>query len=241
MLFRSYHVDSNWRFADGGPENRVQAAAVETPTGVGVEFRLPLDMLGAQRFFGVSYVDVDNVRQRNIVSITQSLPNVDDLGVHLVLLRSPEVLRIIEGLAYAGARILVLDSRQQVRAEAGSYSEHARVPQALPANTMIDRWLVPLLPYVRSLLDFLPIDYRGHATSATSAADRAIASSLAGKPVSLRRELKGHQEIIMAAYPIITRKAVIGTVVLEQNTDEIVALQRQALERVWTFWKRFRS
>ena len=228
----AYHCDPQWRFADGAPENRVQAAALETSTGIAVEFRLPLTMLGAQRFFGIAYVDVDDPVRRDVVSITQSLPNVDDLGVHLVLLRSHEVLRIIEGLAYSGARILVLDTQKQVRAEAGSYNQHLRPLLGLPSTTVIDRWLVPLLPYVRSVLDILPIDYHGHATSATSAADRAIASSLAGRPMSLRRELKGHQEIIMAAYPIISAKKIIGTVILEQNTDEIVALQRQALERV---------
>ena len=228
----AYHADANWRFADGAPEKRVQAAAQERRGGIVVEFRLPLEMLGARRLFGISYVNVNDARRRDIVSVTQSLPNVDDLGVHLVLLRSHEVLRIIEGLAYSGARILVLDTNKQVRAEAGSYSRHLRPTLSLPATTVIDRWLVPLLPYVRSVLDALPIDYHGHATSATSAAERAIASSLAGKPVSLRRELKGRQEIIMAAYPIITGKKIIGTVILEQNTDEIVALQRQALERV---------
>ena len=228
----AYHVDSAWRFAEGPPENRVQAALLETAGGLTVEFRLPLEMLGAKRFFGISYVDVDDPHQRNIVSVTRSLPKVDDLGVHLVLLRSHEVLRIIEGLVYAGARILVVDTRKQVRAEAGSYNGRMRPVVALPANTLIDRWLEPVLPYMRAVLDLLPIDYHGHATSSSTAADRAIASSLAGRPASLRRELPGRQEIIMAAYPIITGKNVIGAVVLEQNTDDIEATQRLALERV---------
>jgi two-component system, OmpR family, sensor histidine kinase ChvG len=59
-----------------------------------------------------------------------------------------------------------------------------------------------------------------------------IASSLQGEPIALRRRLPDGQEVIMAAHPIVSREQVIGTVVVEQNTSEILAFQRAALEQV---------
>ncbi|NJN52777.1 MAG: hypothetical protein HC809_14505, partial [Gammaproteobacteria bacterium] len=63
-------------------------------------------------------------------------------------------------------------------------------------------------------------------------ADEAIVSSLQGDPIALRRRLADDQEIIMAAHPIVSRDTVLGTVVVEQNIDEILAFQRVALEQV---------
>ena len=43
----------------------------------------------------------------------------------LVLLKSPEILRIIEGLGYSGANIQVIDVDGRIRAEIGSYADQA--------------------------------------------------------------------------------------------------------------------
>ena len=56
-----------------------------------------------------------------IKSITGTLPTAGNEAYGLVLLKSPEVLRIIQGLGYSGANIQVIDAQQRVRAEIGSY------------------------------------------------------------------------------------------------------------------------
>jgi two-component system, OmpR family, sensor histidine kinase ChvG len=69
------------------------------------------------------------------------------------------------------------------------------------------------------------------ATPDQSAADAVIRSSLQGQPVAVRRQIGDGQEIIMASHPIVSGQTVIGTVVVEQDIDEILAFQRSALEQ----------
>lgn len=225
----AYHMDSDWRFArDGQPENRLQGYMEETANGYVVEFRIPLDMLGSRRSFGLSVVDVDDPETREIRSITQTLPTAGPESFNLVVLRSPEVLNIIHGLGYAGARILVVDRQRRVRAETGSY-------QSAPEDAGADEdWGADvfglLRPLIRSLLDSGRNDLKLQRGS--SAGEQVIRSSLDGEPTTMLRRLANGEEIIVAAHPIIASDDIIGTVVVEQNTDDILELQRVALERI---------
>jgi dedicated sortase system histidine kinase len=224
----AYHMDSDWRFAeDGQPENRLQGFMEETAEGWTLEFRLPLDMLGSRRSFGLSVVDVDDAETRAIRSITQTLPTAGRQGFNLVVLRSPEVLNIIRGLGYAGARILVVDRQRRVRAETGSY-------QSAPAESEDDGFGAEALdafrPLVRGLLDLGRDEVR--PLQGASAGEQVIQASLEGRASSVLRRLGNGEEIIMAAHPIISSDAIIGTVVVEQNTEDILELQRVALERI---------
>lgn len=224
----AYHMDSDWRFAeDGQPENRLQGFMEETADGYTLEFRLPLAMLGSRRSFGMSVVDVDDPEARTIRSITQTLPTAGRQGFNLVVLRSPEVLNIIRGLGYAGARILVVDRQRRVRAETGSY-------QSAPPAQDDGAWSAGMVdvfrPLVRGLLDVSRDEVR--PLQGSSAGEQVIQASLEGAPTSVLRRLGNGEEIIMAAHPIISSEEIIGTVVVEQNTEDILELQRVALERI---------
>ena len=83
----------------------------------GLSFVFPLELLGSRRFFGISWADVDDSVNREIAKITQTLPTAGQKSFNLVVLRTPEVRNIIQGLGYSGARILVIDSERRVRAE----------------------------------------------------------------------------------------------------------------------------
>jgi dedicated sortase system histidine kinase len=228
----AYRMDPEWRFAvSGPPSNRVQGAVEETDDGIAVEFRMPLGMLGSRRFFGVSFADVDDAGTRALRSLTQTLPKAGKTSFNLVVLRSPEVLKIIEGLGYSGARILVIDLEKRVRAETGTFT------LSEPAATGNDdwsqtarRWFDFVRPLVHRLVVWQPFE-DGTADDGAST-DEVIASSLSGEPMALRRRLAEGQEIIVAGHPIVSRGTVLGAVVVEQNIDEILAFQRAALEQV---------
>lgn len=118
----AYLVDEGWRYAvKGEAEDRIPGYMVTTEDGYTLEFRIPLALLGDSTRFGLAVVDVDDVETREVVAVTGTLPSAGGSAFGLVLLKSPEVLRIIRGLGYAGANIQVIDSRQRVRAEVGSY------------------------------------------------------------------------------------------------------------------------
>lgn len=230
-----FAMDEQWRFAaTGNPDSRIQGFAVAQDDGyVNIEFRVPLALLGSRRFFGLSWVDVDDPVSRSIVSTTQTLPTGGQRGFNLVVLRTPEVRNIIQGLGYSGARILVVDSKRRVRAETGTISSggastddpgwYGRITQAFE---MVRPWIH------RAIMgeSYTPDDAARGARN--QAADRAIGSSLAGEPIWLRSRLPNEAEIILAAHPIVSADEIIGTVVVEQNIDDILSFQRTALEQV---------
>ena len=72
-------------------------------------------------------------------------------------------------------------------------------------------------------------------SAAPIASDSVIDTALAGSPLAVRRRLSDEQEIIMAAVPIRGRERALGAVVVEQDTDQILALQRDALDRIIGF------
>ena len=229
----AYAMDADWRFAlPGPPENRVQGAVEETPEGLTAEFRMPLDMLGSRRFFGVAYVDVDDPVTRAVRSVAQTLPKAGKTSFNLVVLRSPEVLKIIQGLGYSGARILVIDREKRVRAETGTFKmAEGVVHDAGGWSATTRRWVDVLRPVWRWLAADEPSE-EALDDDDRAGTDQVIASSLEGNPIALRRRMPGGQQIIMAAHPIVSRDTVLGTVVVEQNIDQILAFQREALEQV---------
>ncbi len=228
----AYEMDPEWKFAlTGSPENRVQGEIVEAERGFQLEFRMPLELLGSRRYFGLSFVDVDDPDTRDIRAITQTLPTTGKESFNLVVLRSPEVLKIIQGLGYSGARILVVDSQNRVRAQTGSESLRESSPQ--PSNWIaygregfqqIQSWTQHLFP--RSA-DTALKEYDQQTLM-----DDVIKSSLAGEPIALRRRLRGEEEIIVAAHPIVSKDSILGTVVVEQNINDILTFQRAALEQI---------
>ncbi len=205
----------------------------ETPQGYRVEFRMPLSMLGSSRYFGLALVDVDNSETGEIRRIVQTLPTAGKESFNLVVLRSPEVLNIIQGLGYSGARILVIDPQKRVRAETGTnlwLNEPVRKYDLLET---IQRWFKSFRPWLHWVITgkkWAP--KRSLTKDAAATTEIVIDSSLEGDPIALRRGLSETQEVIMAAHPIVSRNKVIGAVVVEQNIDDILTFQRSALEQV---------
>ncbi len=229
----AYIMDADWRYAiRGEPENRVPGFLTETQTGYAVEFRIPLDLLGSTRHFGLAVVDVDNEETRAIESITGTLPSAGREAFGLVLLKSPEVLRIVEGLGYSGANIQVIDNQRRVRAEVGSYKPGEKTPREALDLTYWEHWLEFIAWLLDPLYRVIDISLRDNDTVLE---DEAIIDSLAGKPSYHRSYNEKEGEVIIAAHPIIDQDEVIGTIVLKQNTNRILQLRRDALQRIVNF------
>jgi len=232
-VMSAYRMDADWRrAANGKPVSGVKGFSRETDDGYEIEFRMPIDLLGSLRFFAVKWADVDDAETRKIERITQTLPTAGKESFELVVFRSPEMLRRIEGLGYAGARILVVDSQKRVRAETGNFQDGQTDEAPTEIGSVLRRWFAQLRPYIDRIVT--GDDYSNRpANSAT--VDEVIEYSLRGKPNWLLRQLSEDQEVIMAAHPIVSKDRVLGTVVVEQNTAEILRFQRAALEQVILF------
>ncbi len=221
----AYVIENDWRYAlRGEPENRIPGFMLVTDEGYAIEFRIPFDLLGSARQFGLAVVDVDDAETREIVSITGTLPSTGQKAVGLVLLKSPEVLRIIDGLGYSGANIQVIDAQKQVRAEVGSYETNLQDSTKKDETwlSLIDSLMAPLYSLIKTNLraDTFKID------------DAVLSMALAGQPSYQKRLSQGEGEIIIAGHPIIIQDKIIGAVLLKQNTNNILELRRDALKRI---------
>lgn len=229
----AYLIDNDWRYAiQGEPENRIQGYMVELKDGYAIEFRIPLELLGSTRQFGLAVVDVDDPETRAIESITGTLPTAGREAYGLVLLKSPEVLRIIKGLGYSGASIQVIDAQMRVRAEVGSYQS---VPQQAKAQSDGNSWAEGWLSLVGYMMEPLYNIIEGNLRASPLIDDEVIKSALAGEPTYQRRYSSEDGEVIVAAHPIIARDEIIGIVLLKQNTERIQELRRGALQRIVSF------
>ena len=227
----AYFIDNDWRYAiQGEPENRIPGFMTRITDGYAIEFRIPLELLGSSKQFGLAVVDVDNPETRAIESITGTLPSAGREAYGLVLLKSPEVLRIIEGLGYSGATIQVIDSQRRVRAEVGSYS--AAPQQNEPdSESLLFSWYSLLGLIMDPLYNLIEANLRASSEND----EEVIQNALAGKPTYQRRYSDKEGEVIVAAHPIIAQDEIIGTVLLKQNTERIAELRRDALQRIVNF------
>ena len=214
----AYRMDADWRYAAGGlPESAVQGQLRETAEGYAIELRMPYAILGSWRLFGISFVDVDDPRERTIRAIAHT--GESNLAAH----RSPVLLKLLEGLGYSAMHILVIDAEGRIRAETGSFSTPAETAQARS-------WLAATLSRLTAAGAAL-----GSAPPAAPAArvdEQVRAATLAGQPTARRRRV-GHVETILAGHHVVsTQGDVIGMVAVEQNIDDILRFQYEAVDRI---------
>ena len=240
-VITGFSMDEQWRYSDtGNADNRIQGVLKKTPEADGffAEFRIPLDLLGSRTFFGMTFVDIDDSVAREVVSTTQTLPQTEKQNFNLVVLRTPEVRKIVQGLGYAGARISVIDSQQRVRAEAGSIQTDADSDDEQGWFPSATGWFNSVRPRLHQLItgesleQTIAGEFTAEEGSAANPADKAIAASLGGVPITLRNRISQNQELILAAHPIVSAEEVIGTVIVEQDIDDILRFQRSALQQV---------
>ncbi|MCY4323959.1 MAG: ATP-binding protein [Gammaproteobacteria bacterium] len=225
-IVSAYDMDEAWQFARSGrPENRVRGWLRETEEGFALEFRVPTELLAESTTIGFSFVDVDDGQERNIRAITQSLPTTGRSSFNLVLLKSTELLNILEGLGFSDARISVIDADRRLRAASGVVSRDLAQPGSEGAFAPA-AWLRRI---------FRGIGGDELDTYASEAiASEVIQSALAGAPSVERRRHELGFEVITAAYPIVSAASgVLGAVVVEQSTDRTLAMQSQAIDRLF--------
>ena len=224
----AYRMDEDWRFAAVGlPERSVRGVARETPDGLAVELAMPFSMLGSRRFFGISFVDVDDPEQRAIRAVTNTQES------NLLAYRSPDLLNHLQALGFSDMHIVVIDAEGRTRAELGSFRAEERADQGWQVNAL--RWLPALrkqLEAARSAVALRLFGDDAQDAGTESVQARIVATALGGEPIALRRRV-GDIETIIAGHPVLSGSgAVLGMVGVEQNIDDILFFQRQVTGRI---------
>lgn len=221
-------------------EPRIHGYWQNNEHGYHVELRFPLSMMQSNIAFAIS--DVDDIKTRHIqYQIGTANPErIDDLGT--VIVPSPEIEQIIQGLAYADARVWIVDKHQRVLARAGDIQTAGKdYTSQMGINTnegMYLTWINTILrPIYDSILTTPPQTYKDELADATSLEGQSVLTALAGEANTHWRLSQDKKAVILsAAHPIYVANEVMGAVVVEQTTNGIRTLRNQALEKQFHFF-----
>ena len=237
-------VDNTWSYPlDGTPNRNIKAEFKKTDTGYVVEARIPRFMLANNASIQLQVIDVNDQQTRTIERqiSTTTVNQEEGADFAKVLLQTPEVDNILKGLNRSDARIWVLDAEKNVRAVVGNLSSEDLVDKTLDNPAKQDSFIEKLKNEYNKILNKIfnliledvnrNIDDYGNSTSSRS--DQLLESSLQGKLVTDRRKsLDEKTTIVMAANPVWTGSDIIGSVIVEQSSNEVLSKQREALENV---------
>jgi signal transduction histidine kinase len=124
----AYEVQENWQYPlTGQALFDLSGVWRERTDGYDLEFRLPAGWLGAERRLLLSVVDVNDPDERPIDAIVGTLPKQLSGTFNRLLLRSPELQRILQGLGRSDSGICVVDRYRRVRAELGGQAVEGKL------------------------------------------------------------------------------------------------------------------
>ncbi len=222
------------------PAPHIQGHWLLTPQGYNIELRVPLKTLGDKIAF--AFYDVNAPSGNAVSGIGSAKPNkLESLGT--ILVPSPEIERIVEGMRYTNSSIWVVDQHHRVLASAGSLKSAGGVWQnkeRMPSKDEKNSWWFQfkqhvLLPLYYKILTKPPTDFIDKLYDAGHLNGNHIVSALAGNAKSQWRLTTDKQALVLsAAYPIFINEKVQGAVIVEETTNGIRTLRNRALERLFT-------
>ncbi|UTV29923.1 proteobacterial dedicated sortase system histidine kinase [Photobacterium atrarenae] len=219
-------------------QTQIQGYWKTTPEGYNIELRLPLSFIGNK--LGFALYDVNNRQNREIDAIigTSNTSHQHRLGA--VLVPSPEIEQILQGMGHTSTRLWVIDRHQRVLAQTGDIQKSngvwsTSVKYASQDNSWWSafeaRFLRPL--YYRFLLSE-PKPFIDTGNDASLIRGVHISQALTGRGYShWRPSADGKTMILAAAYPIWLDNNVMGAVVAEETTIGIQTLRNRALEQLF--------
>ncbi len=230
-----YLADKDWRYAlTAEPVREIVALLRETGTGYTVEMRIPRFMVSASTRIGFSVADVDDAVGRAVTAVVDTARGDAEGQLGRLRVHSPEIAKILRGIDKPVSRIWILDNQQRVRAVMGSLSR-ARYsdPADRDSGGWFDRLVASLERVWQVILQTPAADFEDISTEVSHRNEEVFAQVLEGAAKADRRaSADGRAKILMAAYPIWAGDEVLGAVVVEQSSNEVLALQHEALRNV---------
>lgn len=212
-------------------DDRIEGVWRTTAGGYVVELRIPRSLVGPRLSFAVA--DVDDPQARTLVGVhaTSGTGSRESLGT--VLVPSPEISELIRGLGRARSRIWVVDANRRVLAPAGSLRPPpvAAEPERLSTWDRLASWVRPL---TRPLLSEPREDFQDVEPGTYRLDWPEVEAALAGRETTrTRRTRDGRAEVVSAAAPIWVEDHVRGAVVVEETTNEILAVRNRGFEKLF--------
>ena len=186
-----------------------------TADGYNLELSLPLSLL--QERMGFIVGDVDQQGAGDLAITTGTAGADTESRPNRVISPSNRVTQIIRRYSGdAGRRIWVLDRQKQVLASAGSLQR--------------EQTTHPLNIFYKLLLPSVTSRFKDIFAGASRLQGQEIQAALAGGTESRWRESPDHKAVIVsAATPVWLANQVVGVVMVEETTNNIQILQRNAM------------
>lgn len=125
-----YEMNPGWSTAvTGKPIYALSGVWRERSDGYDVELRVPVSWLGSQPRMMLSVANVNSAEDRRIDQILATLEKEEAGKLNLLITRSPELDRILQGLGSADLGICVVDKFRRVRGVYGGDDETALCSQ----------------------------------------------------------------------------------------------------------------
>lgn len=217
------------------PDTRIYGIFRLVPGGYLVELRLPRSLVGPR--LGFSIVNVDDPVARTPVGTIATSDTAAKETLGAVLVPSPEVSELVSRLGRARARIWVIDVNHRVIAQAGSL----RAPPD-PGNEdqgMVMRFWdtaadVMVRPILRLAMSEPNEDFQDIAPGTYRLEGREVEEALAGQTGTRRRLTPDSRAVVLsAAHPVYQDEKVVGAVLVEETTNDVLALRNRAFEKLF--------
>ncbi|KPK00032.1 MAG: hypothetical protein AMJ60_02955 [Desulfobacterales bacterium SG8_35] len=215
------------------PERRepdIQGYWRQTAGGYTIELRLPVEMVRNGRLsFAIADVDDPVSREINAVIGTSGTRQSSDLG--FLLARSPMLESIITALHSPAARIRVIDSRLRQRASVGEYYGEPDQYRLSGQNNFFLKGL--LTPIYAFFSDRYKEEHSADPKYLARIEDQDIKRAIrAGQAFTLRRPVADSDaEILIAGEPVKYGNKIMGTVLVEKATNNILTEKNRLIEK----------
>lgn len=239
-----YLMDDDWRYPITGEPNYDLAAELKTTDeGYTVELRIPRFLLSSGTGIQVVIADVDDpdtLDISNLLSITSESDSDDSISL---LVQSVEISKILTALNRDDSRIWVLDQNQSIKAVVGKIASNSfQFKTNRPRNNgdtldhlmqMARYYYNAGLSYIFRLIEDKPTgDTRFFEESFEQRNDEIINRALHGEVSNDRRPSADLGTVLMSAHPVYLGDDVLGAVIVEQSTHQILQQQQSLLENV---------
>ena len=215
----AYKVKNDWQTATTGKhDSTFLANFAKNKTGYIVELRVPMELLMQSRNIAFAVVDYNQSKTKVISTVSPEKDN----KLNRILLRSPHIENILEGLDKPHGRIWVVDLYQRVRAVVGSLQSKVELNKPDWSDFIFDFLLVKP-----------NYDFTDHPEDVEYLANKSIVKALKNEANNfVRQSLDQKATILGAVTPIEHNGKIVGAVVVEQTNNNMLALENDVLLKV---------
>ena len=240
----TYLVDEKWQYPiTGQPNYDIAAELKPTISGYNVELRIPRFMLSADTRIKMAVADVDNYEDLLVEDLVATVPQADNDDLSVLLVQSPELAKILKGLDRSDTRIWVFGNDKIMRNVSGSIeTDGVDFRSDKPDATNKDfAYYVDWVQFyynvaLRKVFNYIvakPSEPEESKLSVDELNDQIIDQALAGNTFTDRRpSLEAQGTILMSAHPVFFGDSVLGAVIVEQSTNQVLQQQQSVLENV---------